>query len=302
MKYASIDLGTNTVLLLITEIDRKGGLVEILDTSTITRLGEGLKERGDLSVSAMERTYETLSNYRMLAEEHAVEEIHCVGTSALREARNSSSFLTRVREGLGIDVRIISGREEAWYTYLSVRRDNLVADEELIIADIGGGSTEIIKGTQTEFGDFISLPMGTVKLTEMFVENDPPSTREIESLTRYVRGMLNLPLSARTGRLIGTGGTITNAASLLLGLENYEKRQIHGFRAGLMEISELIKKLQYMTISERSSLKGMEKGREDIILQGIILLKEVMLHFGTGELVVSANGVRYGVICERFCM
>jgi exopolyphosphatase/guanosine-5'-triphosphate,3'-diphosphate pyrophosphatase len=297
MKYAAIDIGTNTVLLLIVDVRKE--LEDVLDISTVTRLGEGLKEKGYLSQEAMTRTFSALDAYKGLIDKNKVLNVYCVGTSALREAKNSEVFLKLVKEKLGFAIQIISEKEEAYYTYLSVKNDCSIKADNFIIVDIGGGSTEVIKGDKENFMDFISIPIGSVKLTEMFVKHDPPEEKEIESLVDFIQGSLSIPFDGKNRQVIGTAGTITNLASIILGMESYDKRKIHGFRISYKDIENVIGKLKSMATAERRLMKGMEKGREDIILQGIILMREIMSYFCAKELTVSANGVRYGVIFER---
>jgi exopolyphosphatase / guanosine-5'-triphosphate,3'-diphosphate pyrophosphatase len=298
MKCASIDVGTNTVLLLIVEIE--GGIKDFLELSTITRLGEGLKERGHLSVEAMDRTFKALEHYMFLMREHGVEEVLCVGTSALREAKNAAMFLERVQLGLQVSVKVITEYDEAFYTYLSVKHDlGENANKPFIIVDIGGGSTEIIKGCNRKFVDFVSLPTGSVKLTEMFIRHDPPLNREIEDMKDFITELLDIPFDGDGGIMVGCGGTVTNIASIKLG-KSYEKEKLHGLTMSKQAIQDIVEKLGRASNSDRRLLKGMERGREDIILQGAILLRQIMAHFNARELTVNANGVRHGVIHEKY--
>jgi exopolyphosphatase/guanosine-5'-triphosphate,3'-diphosphate pyrophosphatase len=299
MKCASIDVGTNTVLLLVAEV--YNGFRDLFDTSRITRLGEGLRETGYLTEEAMVRTYAALEDYTRIAGEFGATEMHCVGTAALREAGNAEVFLRRVREGLGIEIRVITGEDEAYFTYLSVRHDllGIAGDDNLLIVDIGGGSTEIILGEKGRFAGFSSLPLGSVKLTEMFVTHDPPLDEELARLSAHVRQAI--PAAAKQGpRLVGTGGTVTNIAGMFLGLDRYDKTRVHGLRIVAGDVVAIVEKLRRMRVSERGTVKGLERGREDIILQGIILLREIMDCYGVEELTVSANGVRYGVLYEKY--
>ncbi|MBA4417327.1 MAG: Ppx/GppA family phosphatase [Syntrophus sp. (in: bacteria)] len=298
MKCASIDIGTNTVLLLIGDF-RDGHLEEICDVSTITRLGEGLKQTGVLSEAAMERTFAALKEYRGLTWEHRVEKVYCVGTAALREARNSEAFLKKVKNELGISIRVISAREEAYYTYLSVKYDPLLNVDQFIIIDPGGGSTEIIKGDRKGFIDYTSLPVGSVKLTEQFIKKDPPAEDELNSLTLFLKDTIATTFDCRGFMLVGTAGTVTTLASIILGLETYKKEIIHGFHISVKETGDVIERLKGLTIRERVAMRVIERGREDIILQGGILVKELMDYFDAQELVVSAHGVRYGIIFEE---
>ena len=298
MNYASIDIGTNTVLMLIAGYDN-GRLNDITDLAVITRLGQGLKQTGALSEAAMERTFSVLERYRDEALRYGVREIHCVGTAAMREASNGGAFVERVKEQLGISIRIISGKEEAYYTYLSLVHDDFPGAERFLVVDIGGGSTEIIAGDKARFDDFVSLPVGSVKLTEMFIKNDPPEEQEIMNLVSFLKKTIAVPFDGRGRTMVGTAGTVTNLAGIALGLDAYDKEKVHGSRVGIGEIEQAIARMRRMTVAERSRMKGMEPGREDILLQGIILMREIMAYFGAGELVVSANGVRYGVLYER---
>ncbi|OPY72060.1 MAG: Guanosine-5'-triphosphate,3'-diphosphate pyrophosphatase [Syntrophorhabdus sp. PtaU1.Bin050] len=296
MKYAAIDIGTNTVLLLIADIGN--GFREILDIATITRLGENLKATNRLSETAMERTLATLRAYRDTAEKNQVQTILCVGTAALREAGNSDLFLSRVKEYLGFQVKVISARDEAYYTYLSVKHDLAGTEDSFLVIDIGGGSTEIIEGSHECFSGFVSLAAGSVKLTEMFVRHDPPLPDEIRLVREHIRLLLDVPFVKRGGLLVGTAGTVTTLASIALGVDEYDKGRIHGARLSLGMINDVIARLEIMPVRERQELPGMEKGREDIILQGIILLQEIMAYLGTAEVIVNTNGVRYGLLYE----
>jgi len=297
MKYASVDVGTNTVLLLIVEDGRE--ITDIVDISTITRLGEGLKDSGNLSDEAMVRTFNALENYKKIINENDVCDILCVGTSALREAANTEAFLKMVSEKLKITIRVISEHDEAYYTYLSVKNDELIKDNKVIVVDIGGGSTEIMKGDGYGFFDFVSLPVGTVKLTEMYVKHDPPLKSELTSLVNHVRDLLQLSFEGFGSCLIGAGGTITSLTCILLGLDVFDKNKIHTARITLKEINTLIHLMKNMNTNDRRAIRGMEKGREDILLQGIILLREIMVYLCVDNLIVSIKGVRYGVIHER---
>jgi exopolyphosphatase/guanosine-5'-triphosphate,3'-diphosphate pyrophosphatase len=297
MKCASIDVGTNTILLLI--VDTGEAIREIADISTTVRLGEGLKETGCVSQGAMDRGLKVLLRYADMIAAHGAELIACVGTSALREARNGKDFLNLIEDRLGISISIISERDEAYYTYLSVKNDRIVNRERFMIVDIGGGSTEIIAGDRQAFRDFVSLPVGSVKLTEMFIKNDPPEDREIDAVTDHVRSLLDKRFPGYSDVLVGTGGTITTLASIVRECEYFDKDRIHGLSISYETICNSIEMLQKMNVEEKRAVTGMEKGREDIILQGAVLLREMMLFYGINECVVSAKGVRYGVLYEQ---
>ena len=205
MKCAAIDIGTNTILLLIAE--KEGDVFhDIVDVSTIVRLGEGLVNSGSLKKEAMSRTIDALRNYLDMTVSNEVGKVYCVGTAALRSAKNGREFVSSVKDMFGLDIEIISGREEAYYTYLSVRNDPVVRHAGMTIIDIGGGSTEIIDGTDKEFAGYVSLPVGSVVLTDSFVFHDPPEERELQSVASFIRKNLDQAGYSQASVLIGTGG------------------------------------------------------------------------------------------------
>lgn len=300
MKCAAIDIGTNTILLVVAERDDRNRVFrDIVDMSTIVRLGEGLTNSGLLSDPAMTRTMEALGRYVDIAASHGVERLFCVGTAALREAANSGEFLAAVRGAFDFDVEIISARDEARYTYLSVCDDHAVRSSAMTIIDIGGGSTEVISGTDRDFAGYVSLPMGSVRLTDAFISHDPPVREEMERVVSYVREHLLRVACPEDSTLVGTGGTVTNIAAMVAGIGTYDKGVVHGFVIELGQLRELISFLAGVTSDVRRDVTGMEPGREDIIVQGAVILREIMEHGGFNRVTVSAAGVRYGVIYER---
>lgn len=293
-----MDIGTNTVLLLI--VEGPDGFHDVLDLSTIVRLGEGLVNSGRLSGPAMSRTLDAMKRYAEIASSHHVEKIFCVGTASLREASNSGEFLEDVKNVLGFDVEIISTEREAYYTYLSVRDDRRVKRTKMVIVDIGGGSTEIISGGEKEFAGYVSMPVGSVKLTDAFITCDPPAMEELERAASLVKEELSrTPCLDDGSRLIGTGGTVTSIASIMMGLEGYDRDRVHGYSIGLTQLEELMTGLASRSSRQRKMMKGMETGREDIILQGALILREIMVHGGFKNCAVSVKGVRYGIIYEK---
>jgi exopolyphosphatase/guanosine-5'-triphosphate,3'-diphosphate pyrophosphatase len=297
MTYGSIDIGTNAVLLLIME-DRNRGLKELLDTSTITRLGEGVLQHGRLAPAAMERTVKALETYRKLLDEHHAAHIACFGTSALREAHNRDDFIDMVHARTSLKVRVISEYEEAYYTYLSVKDDPGIAGDSLAIIDIGGGSTEITLGDRERFSSYVSLPVGTVKLTELFVKHDPPLPEELRSLAAFVREKIPRNQVKGAPTIVGMAGTVTTLAAMVLGLAKFSKEKIHGLTITMQTLTEWIERLSRMTVAERKTLPGMEPGREDLLLQGMILMREIVSSFRATHFAVSTHGARYGVIYE----
>ncbi len=304
MRCASIDVGTNAVLLLVMESN--GQLVELHDAATITRLGEGLLASGRLIPPAMERTVKALEEYRRVIDRFGVETVVCYGTSALREAVNRDEFMETVQRRTGIKVRVFSEYEEAYYTYLSVKDDPLIKGDELLVVDIGGGSTELTRGDRRRFLDYVSLPIGTVKLTERFISHDPPCPEEIERLSAFVReqvspGRVGLrPAESGNRSIVGMAGTVTTLAAIILGLDAFDKERIHGVDISLLSLREWRQRLLGMTAAERKVLPGMAPGREDLLPQGVLLMEEIVAAFGAEQFTVSTAGARYGVLYEMF--
>jgi exopolyphosphatase / guanosine-5'-triphosphate,3'-diphosphate pyrophosphatase len=297
MNYASIDIGTNAVLLLIMG-DERAGLTEVFDTSTITRLGEGLLQHGSLSEAAMERTLAVLERYRAIIDTQGAKPVCAFGTSALREAKNGDRFGEMARERAGLEVTVISEYQEAFYAYLSVARDPEIEGQDLTIVDIGGGSTEISRATRERLNTYVSVPIGTVKLTELFIAHDPPQASELSRLIHYVHEKVP-PEEGRAGRaLVGLGGTVTTLAAIVLGLKEFDKRKIHGLKVSAATMDHWIEKMCRMTTAEKRTIPGMERGREDILLQGMVLMREIMRSFAAADFVISTYGGRYGVLYE----
>ena len=300
-RCASIDIGTNAVLLLVMESNE--GLEELLDASTITRLGEGLLSAGRLGRTAMERTAAALEGYRRVLDGYGAPDAVCFGTSALREAANRDEFIEMARQRAGFDVRVISEREEAYYTYLSVRDDLAIEGSRLLIVDIGGGSTEITRGDREGFLDYVSIPIGTVKLTERFTRHDPPLPEEMAALAGFVRAEVGARLpGGREGggerTIVGMAGTITTLATMILGLPVFDKKRIHGMTVSLGELRAWRERLAGMSTTGRKGLPGMEAGREDLLLQGIVLMEEIVSAAGGARFTVSTAGARYGMLYE----
>jgi len=303
MRYGSIDIGTNAVLLLVMESN--GQLDELYDASTITRLGAGVLATGRLIRPAMERTVGALVRYRRVLDDYGVETLDCFGTAALREAENRAEFVEMAWQRAGIRVRVIRRYEEAYYTYLSVKDDPRIEGEELLIVDIGGGSTEITRGTRHGFLGYVSLPLGTVKLTERFIRHDPPLAEELANLSGFVHEQAGRARRRRVGRkgsdnrsIVGMAGTVTTLAAMVLGLDAFDKKKVHGMVISLATLREWRERLLAMTVEERKGLPGMEPGREDLIPQGVVLMEEIVVAFGGTQFTVSTAGARYGVLYE----
>lgn len=298
MRYASIDIGTNTILLLIVEV--KPDFREIIDISESPRLGENLKECGILSKDAIERTISVLKKYKEIVEKERVDELIVFGTAALREAKNSELFQSLIKKKVGFDVEILSEKEEAYYSYLSCVMDKKLQYGSEVIIDIGGGSTEVVYVDDMEPSFIVSLPFGAVKLKETFIFSDPPDSIEIKSLKEFVRKEIESRLKSKITDIVACGGTVTNLGAMLSKRSYFDKELINGMKVYRTDVERLLKNIERMSKSQiKKEYPQLQEKREDIILCGIALLYELMDFFQSQYLKISAKGVRYGIIFGR---
>jgi len=304
---AGIDIGTNALRLLIAEMRRPGRQVEfraIHEDRRITRLGEGLIHSGVLSPPAIDRTLQALKEFHAVLSRHPVGEVIAVATSAVREAGNGRSFLDRLRKETGLKAEVISGEEEARRTLKGVRYGLRPEDPNILVMDIGGGSTEWMVVTDGEIRGVKTVGIGVVKLTDRYRSSDPLSDGDQRRLIGEIEAAIgpalrSLALSPRH-RLIGTAGTVTTLAALESGMRVYEGSRIQNSTLGLDRIEFWYRTLVGMTLEERRGLAGLERGREDLIIPGTAILMTAMRMLGAGEVVVSDYGLKEGVLIDWF--
>jgi exopolyphosphatase / guanosine-5'-triphosphate,3'-diphosphate pyrophosphatase len=295
MILAGIDIGTNTLRLLIADADSR--TLRILHSArTITRLGELLDRTGLLTKAATQRSLHALAAFNRDIRRLQPAAVCTVGTSALRNAGNAKEFIDEVRTHTGLEIRIITGLEEARLTLLGVKRS--LNAEPAMVVDIGGGSTEIVSSLRS----CVSLPLGAVYLTERFISRDPPLPADLERLRQEIRTTLDRSgvVPAGRGDLIGTAGTITTLASMDQALIEYDPARITGYTLTRHGVMNLVLRLSSTPISERSGIPGLEPGREDIILAGAVVAEEIMMRFGYERMVVSDWGLREGILFDLY--
>jgi exopolyphosphatase/guanosine-5'-triphosphate,3'-diphosphate pyrophosphatase len=303
-RAAFLDIGTNTILCLIADVRETGRFRVLDDLAEITRLGEGVDRTGLISVEAERRSFEVLKRYRDHCNHLGVQEIVAVGTSALREAKNSSAVRARIHDKLGIDVRVISGAQEAAYAFSAVQRGLSLLGKELLVVDIGGGSTELIHGNQSGLLQAVTLDLGSVRLTERYLHNDPVRAAEVELMDEAIERELS-SLAERGIRvhslvtLVGIAGTFTTLAAIEKKLERYSHSQVHGEILTADAVRRQCRLLQAKTIAERKRIVGLEPKRADVIFAGAYLLKRIMALWQIDKVVVSDQGVRYGLLYEN---
>ena len=303
-RYAFFDIGTNTILCLIAEL-RDGERFRVLDDlAEITRLGEGVDETGVISSQGEARSREVLERYLAACKNLGVKNVVAVGTSALRDARNSRVVRERWRNEIGLDVRVISGDEEAVYSFLAVQRGLTLPTRELLVIDIGGGSTEFIRGNESGIARALSTDLGSVRLTERFLHSDPVRESECAAMLAAIdQGIASVraSLGGSDGELtlVGIAGTFTTFAAVEKRLIDYSHSAVHGACLTLTEIKRQVRLFQSKTLAERKAIAGLEAKRADVILAGAWLTERIMISFGAQQIVVSDQGVRYGLLHER---
>jgi exopolyphosphatase / guanosine-5'-triphosphate,3'-diphosphate pyrophosphatase len=296
-KIASIDIGSNTLRLLIVEKTAKGNLPIFRDRE-IVRLGRGFSPARLLSPQAMENALRVLSRFKSRADQEGVTQIRAAGTGVLRAAENSAVFLEKIKKETRLAVEILSGLEEAQIMAKGVLSLFPSSDGETVIFDIGGGSTEFVFMINGQVKERMSLALGVVGLTEQFLKSDPPRQKESEFLKRHCRTIIEKILSKNDNikNLIGTAGTVTTLAAMDKGLTDYDPDQINGTVLFRNQLGLLSREILSLPLDQRVKWPGLESGRADIIGAGILLVLEIMDFFSQESLLVSDAGLLEGLI------
>jgi len=301
-RVASIDIGTNTILLLVAEID-EGGVKVLFEIETVVRLGENLHRSGVLSPEAMARGFQTLTEYLKKCQAWKVQNLFAVGTSALREARNSDAFLALVKERLNLTIEVISGEEEAHLSFLAVARDLEDREESILVVDVGGGSTEFVLGRGSQISRWVSLPLGSVRFTEAFLHSDPVRGEEWQKMKRQIRKQLtNAPHSKEPLSMVAVGGTATALASIEQRLEEFVPEKIHHFVLTKEALKNQLSLFRSKTFEERKKIPGLSAARADVILAGGTILYLAMEEMKCADVLISCHGVRYGLLYKKLAL
>jgi exopolyphosphatase/guanosine-5'-triphosphate,3'-diphosphate pyrophosphatase len=298
-RVASIDIGTNTILLLIAKVE--GGKIHpLFEKEMVARLGEDVQKNNILLKEAMDRGLQTLAQYLKWCQEFEVQKIFAAGTSALREAKNSEDFLKLVKEKLNLSIDIISGEEEARLSFLAVAKDLQEKEKPILVVDIGGGSTEFILGKGDQIKQWISLPIGSVRFTEQFLQSDPIQEEEWEKMEKKIREhLVNIPHSQEPLSMVAVGGTATTLASVEQGLEDFIVEKIHHFILKKEVLKNQISLYRSKTIEERKKIPGLPIARADVILAGAVILYMAMEELHCPSVLISCHGVRYGLLYKK---
>jgi len=307
---ASIDLGTNTFRLLIADISPAGNLAPLRTERIITRLGEGFHRNGLINEEACRRSIEALQGLLGIVASYPVERLYTAATSVVREAVNGRDFLDRVREQTGVRIRVLSGSDEARLSHAGVV-STIAAPPRCLVIDIGGGSTELVLSGNGLPLRTASIPLGVVHLAEQMISTDPPESEELRSLNTAIRNCLaariprdfirepapSAPFSTAPP-LVGTAGSITTLAAIDQGMTCYDPAHINGYRFSRARAATIYARLAATPRDERTSIPGMEHGREDLIIPGAAILLQLMEYLQAESLTVSDGGLLEGILID----
>jgi exopolyphosphatase/guanosine-5'-triphosphate,3'-diphosphate pyrophosphatase len=296
MRKASIDIGSQSILLLIAEVGELGGILPLREEFFAPRLGEGVVRSGRLGDDAMERAKADLARAIAICDEEGVrrQDICAAATAAVREAVNGGEFVARLRESPGLDVRVLSSVEEAETAYRgAVGGLKPVEDERLALLDVGGGSSECVIGVGACPCEAMSVPIGAVKLAERYGRSPGLNQEAVKEVLSVLSGPCT---AARGHNLVGVGGTITTLAAVKLGLAEYDGEAVSRTVITLDELSDMIAGFRKITLEQLGKLRGMEPSRADIIEAGATIFQVFMRQAGIGAVRVSSRGLRYGLL------
>jgi exopolyphosphatase/guanosine-5'-triphosphate,3'-diphosphate pyrophosphatase len=295
---ASIDIGTNSTRVLVAR--PVGGKLDILDRrNTITRLGQNVGATGSLAAEAVERTLACLRDYRAILDELGVDRLRVAATSASRDAANRDEFFDAVEEVVGVRPELLSGDDEGRLSFIGATGDLDPALGPFLIVDIGGGSTEFILGTDHVEG-VLSVDVGCVRLTEKFLDHDPPLAEELTACISFADAYLDdvmreIPGSAEARTLVGLAGTITTVAAVEIGLATYDREAIHHFVLTRDAAEDVFRTLATESRADRIHNPGLEEARADVIVGGCCVLVALFRRFGFDEMIVSESDILVGL-------
>ena len=291
---AIIDIGTNSVRLLMAEKDEKGEWKTLRKELRSTRLGEGMTDKATIGQGAKERTLSAVGEFTAMAKLEGAEDIFAYGTSIMRDASNGEEFADEVTAASGVPVRILSGKEEAYYSYIGAAGTSGVITS---VVDIGGGSTEICVGFGTDVGARHSFRLGCVRCSKQFDTTTARGRGELKKHCFTLFRETDLMESMRNvKRWIGVGGTVTSLASMLQELEVYDSSKVQDYVIHPEDVSKILEKLSKMSYDDKCHMKGLLPSRADIIVAGVVILDSLMEYFALSEITVSDRDLSEGLL------
>jgi exopolyphosphatase/guanosine-5'-triphosphate,3'-diphosphate pyrophosphatase len=300
-RVAAIDIGTNSVLLLIAARNSEARLTTLVERATVTRLGRGVDAERRLQPEAMQRTLDVLAAYAAEARGHGAK-ILAVGTSALRDASYAAEFRARAEAALGVPPEVIEGVREAQLTFAGALVGLPVVRSEVTVVDVGGGSTELVRARGGSLGSIslesVSIDMGAVRMTERFGLVAPTSSAACAEVLAHATAALRDSGAVATPSIVAVAGTATTLAAIAGTVEPFDPVRIHGTRLTVDELRALIERLAALDLKQRAAVPGLGAARADVIVAGALVLLAACEHAGARELIVSCGGLRVGLAAE----
>jgi len=299
-RVAAIDCGTNSIRLLIAD-DGPSGLIDVHREMRVVRLGEGVDETGRLSAAALDRTRLALADYAALISQYEAGPVRMVATSATRDASNADEFSSMVSATLGVTPEVITGAEEAALSFTGAVAGLPGVADPLLVADIGGGSTELVLGSPSSrvVAAAYSMDVGCVRMTERHLRSDPPTPEQVEATVTDLRAALDVASAtvpvADARAFVGVAGTVTTIAAIAMGLPEYDADRIHGSALTYGQVVDVTARLLAMTHAERAALPVMHPGRVDVIGGGALVLRTVMEFVGASSVIASEHDILDGI-------
>lgn len=302
-RLAAIDIGTNSIRCIVVEVDSHGKYMVLDDEKATVRLGENLAASGAISPAAFARAVDAMARLRKLIDGLKVTDVEAVATSAVRSSSNGGELVAVLSRELGREIKVITGEEEAELVARSVRHNFDMSGKRYMIIDIGGGSVEIMSAVANHVESCYSLELGAVRMTDRFMKSDPVRNTEIERLRRYIRSELKQLFAE--GRpvvqtFIGSGGTITTLANMVMSMRRQTYTTSHGFEVLRSEVVHLLAMLERKDVNALRNVPGLNPDRADIIIAGLVVIDELMKFFGANMVLVNERGIREGLIIS--CM
>ena len=308
MRIACIDIGTNSIRLLLADYENQK-FTDVSKYLQMTRLGKGVNETGLLAADRIEESVDVITSYYEKSKTFGAEKIYMMATSAVRDSRNATELTQAVYDKTGCIIDVISGELEAEIGFLGVLlgldvESTNTQDEEVLVIDIGGGSTELIIGDITGIKYATSLNIGAVRLTGAYVHRDPVLPKETEEMFHLIEREVGRILEAVRGykvtKCIGIGGTATTFATMVHEVSTYSREHVHNLIVSLEDVSKMNAKLEHLSVEERKKIIGLESKRADIIYAGGLILKQIMKTLALDQMIVSDFDNLEGLVAYHF--
>ncbi|HQR41197.1 MAG TPA: Ppx/GppA phosphatase family protein [Gemmatales bacterium] len=299
-RLAGIDIGSNSIRLIIAEVNDDRSSYRVLDDhKETTRLAHGLSATSKLSAEAMAHSLNALRRMKALVDGHKVDHLEVIATSAVREARNGQEFIQLVKAHLGVTIEVITPDEEGRLSFLSAHRRFDLSDQQVLLLDLGGGSGELIFAANGVVEEIHSLPIGAVRMTEDCITHDPPNKNDVKALRKRLKKLLtdSMPVAAfHPHFMIGAGGTFTALANISLRMRGMDRRGVGGYEMTRSEVRHVLDHLSFLPLAARRTVPGLNPDRADIIIAGISVIERIMKWMQVNRLVIHDQGVRDGLL------